>query len=80
MAQLRKTSNEAVTTLLAYEIFDPKNTSPMFKYCHLSLYLRLLRYEYYIVNIVILSIFPLCDSGMIIPIGRGGLCKTSKRH
>jgi hypothetical protein len=49
----------AVTTLLAYEVFDLKNTFPMFKYFHLSLYLHLLRYEYYIVNIVIPPIFPL---------------------
>jgi hypothetical protein len=28
---LRKTSNEAVTTMLAYEVFDPKNTSPCVK-------------------------------------------------
>jgi hypothetical protein len=25
---VRKTSNEAVTTMLVYEVFDPKNTSP----------------------------------------------------
>jgi hypothetical protein len=66
--------------MLAYEVFDPKNTSPMFKYCHLSLYLRLLRCAYYIVNIVIFPFLFLCDLGVIIPIGRGGLCKTSKRH
>jgi hypothetical protein len=29
--------------------------------------------------IVIISV-SLCDLGVIIPIGRGGLCKTSKRH
>ena len=37
--------------MLAYEVFDPKNTSPCVKYCHLSLYLYLLRCEYYIVII-----------------------------
>jgi hypothetical protein len=32
------------------------------------------------VNIVIYPFFFLCDLGVIIPIGRGGLFKTSKRH
>ena len=35
---------------------------------------------YVIVNIVYFSPIPLCDLGMKIPIGRGGLCKTSMRH
>jgi hypothetical protein len=78
LAQLRKSSNEAVTTLLAYEVFDPKNTSPCVKYCHLSLYLHLLRCKYYIVDIVVFPFFFPCDLGVIIPIGRGGLCKTFK--
>jgi hypothetical protein len=63
--------------MLAHEVLDPKNTLSHVKYCHLTLYLHLLRYEYYIVNIP--HFFSLCDLGVIIPIGRGGLCKTSKR-
>jgi hypothetical protein len=32
------------------------------------------------VDIVVFPFFFPCDLGVIIPIGRGGLCKTSKRH
>jgi hypothetical protein len=45
-----------------------------------TLYLHLLRCKYYIVDIVVFPFFFPCDLGVIIPIGRGGLCKTSKRH
>ena len=57
--------------MLAHEVLDPKNTIPMSKFRHLLFY--------YIVNIVILSPFFLCDLGVIIPIGHGGLCETSMR-
>ena len=58
--------------MLAHEVLDPKNTTPMFKFRHLLFY--------YVVNIVIFSpFFFLCDLGMIILIGRGGLCETSMR-
>jgi hypothetical protein len=62
--------------MLAHKVLDPKNTPPMFKYRHLPLY--------YVVNIILRILpfslpYPLCDLGMIIPIGRGGLCETSMR-
>ena len=58
--------------MLAHEVLDPKNTTPMFKFRHLVFY--------YVVNII-LSFFPrfLRDLGVITPIGRGGLCETSMR-
>jgi hypothetical protein len=48
--------------MLAHEVFDPKNTPPMFKYRHLPLY--------YVVIIYCLPHFSLCKMGVIIPIGR----------
>jgi hypothetical protein len=51
----------------------------MFKY-FIYRFIYILRCKYYIVDIVIFPFFFLCDLGVIIPIGRGGLCKTSKRH
>ena len=63
----------AVTTLLAYEVFDPKNTSPHVKYCHLLLYLPFIRTCEYL---SCLSPFP----GVLVrqnPSGFGGSHKTS---
>ena len=54
MAQLRKTSNEAVTTMLAYEVFDPKNTSP----CVNIVIYRFIYISYVLVNIHIVVIIP----------------------
>ena len=58
--------------MLVHEVLDPKNTTPMFKFRDLLFY--------YVVNIVIFSPFFLCDLGVIIPIGRDGLCETSMRY
>ena len=59
--------------MLAHEVLDPKNTTPMFEFRHLAFY--------YVVNIILLFSPPfLCDLGVIIPIGRDGLCETSMRY
>ena len=58
--------------MLAHEVFDPKNTNPMFEFRHLVFY--------YVVNIILIFSPPfLCDLGVITLIGRGGLCETSMR-
>ena len=54
MAQLHKTFNEAVTTMLAYEVFDPKNTSP----CLNIVIYRFIYISYVLVNIHIVVIIP----------------------
>ena len=61
--------------MLAHEVLDLKIHFPMCKYCHLSLYLHLLRGK----HISIIFSLSLCDLGVIIPIGCGGLCETLKR-
>ena len=49
---VRKTSNEAVTTMLVYEVFDPKNTSPCVNIViYHFIYILLCTCEYYIVII-----------------------------
>ena len=50
----------------------PEKHTPTLKYRYFTV---LLHCKYYIVNI-----FPFCKMGVIIPIGRDGLCETSKRH
>ena len=49
---VHKTSNEAVTTMLVYEVFDPKNTSPCVNnVIYRFIYILLRTCEYYIVII-----------------------------
>jgi hypothetical protein len=46
---------EALTTMLAHEVFEPKNTPPMFKYRYLPLY--------YVVIIYLFSHFSPLQNG-----------------
>ena len=72
---VRKTSNEAVTTMLVYEVFDPKNTYPCVNIViYRFIYILLCTCEYYIV--IIPSPCVLVRQN---PSGFGGSCKSSLR-
>jgi hypothetical protein len=58
--------------MLAHEVLDLKNTLP---HVQIPSFIILLHCKYYIMNIP-----SFCDLGVIIPIGRDGLCETSMRH
>ena len=55
--------------MLAHEVFDPKN---------IPLCLNTVIYRF--ITLWILLFSPPLILGVIIPIGRGGLCKTLMRH
>ena len=58
--------------MLAHEALDPRTPPPMIKFRHFITFLCC-EYLFY-------PPFSFIKMGMKIPIGRGGLCKTSMRH